>query len=221
MNDALGHGVYSFAEVTKLTGLRSQRIREWFRGRASQAGKKPLIPGDYAPVEGDFAISFLDLIDVYVAGQLRERDVPLQTLRRVFTKMSEELKTRHPFSHKELQTDGEDVFIRSIDEEGKEELVEVLTRQKVFVDIIEPFLKRIDYDADALLARRWHIADQVVVDPAICFGKPILEDVSIPTVVLFDAFRANNDDAELVGRWYQVRPEQVRAAVRFEERLAA
>jgi uncharacterized protein (DUF433 family) len=221
VNDALGNGVYSFNEAARLTGLRTQRIREWFHGRASKSGKKPFIQGDYGSVDGDFAISFLDLIDVYVAGQLRERAVPLQTLRRVFKKMSEDLKTTHPFSHKELQTDGEDVFIRSIDDEGKEELVEVLTRQKVFVEIIEPFLKRIDYDSDALLARRWHISNEVVVDPAICFGKPILEDVSIPTVVLFDAYRANNNDAALVGRWYKVRPEQVKAAVRFEERMAA
>ncbi len=221
MNDALGNGVYSFAEAARLTGLRTQRIREWFHGRASKSGKNPFIQGDYTSVNGDFAISFLDLIDVYVAGQIREREVPLQTLRRVYKKMSEQLQTTHPFSHKELQTDGEDVFIRSVDDEGKEELVEVLTRQKVFVEIIEPFLKRIDYDSDALLARRWHISDEVVVDPAICFGKPILEDVSIPTVVLFDAYRANNNDAILVGRWYKVRPEQVKAAVRFEERMAA
>lgn len=221
MNEALGHGVYSFAEAAKLTGLRTQRIREWFLGRNVKPGKKPFLPGDYAPVDDQHAISFLDLIDVYVAGKLRERDVPLQTLRRVFKKMANDLKTKHPFSRREIQTDGEDVFIRSVDDEGKEELIEVLRGQRVFVDIIKPFLKQIDYDSDKLLAVRWHIAQEVVVDPAICFGKPILEEVSIPTVVLFDAYRANNNDAELVGRWYKVRAEQVDAAVRFEERMAA
>lgn len=45
----------------------------------------------------------------------------------------------------------------------------------VFPDIIEPFLKQLDYDPDTHLARRWHIADGVVLNPGILLGKPVVE----------------------------------------------
>src|SRR5207245_2653193 len=110
-------------------------------------------------------ISFLDLIDVFVAGQLREHGVTLQTLRRVYAHLADELKTRHPFSRQELLSDGNTVFMRGMDQKGQEELTEVLTKQKVFPQIILPFLKKIDYNAASKLAERWHIAPQVVIDP--------------------------------------------------------
>ena len=42
--------------------------------------------------------------------------------------------------------------------------------------ILLPFLTSIDYDKVQLLARRWRIAEAVVLDPAICFGKPIIDN---------------------------------------------
>src|SRR5436190_1911104 len=216
----LGQGVYTVAEAAKLTCLKPARIREWFRGRARRHSRKPVFLGDYEPVNGDFAISFLDLIDVFVAGQLREHGVSLQTLRRVYERMKKDLGTLHPFCRRELLSDGKTVFTRNVDQDGKEELFEVLTGQGVFPDIILPFLQRIDYDQVTTLAKRWQIADQVVVDPNLCFGKPAVEKLGIATAILAAAYKANGGDAELVANWYDVHPDQILAAVRFEEKLA-
>jgi uncharacterized protein (DUF433 family) len=218
---ALGHGVYSFAEAARLTGLRASRVREWFRGKGGMTARVPVLQGDYLPIDSDYAISFLDLIDVFVAGQLREHGVSLQTLRRVYARMQQDLQTKHPFCRKELLSDGKIIFMRSLDSQGQEELTEVLTRQKVFPEILLPFLKTIDYAKVTLLARRWRIAEQVVVDPTICFGKPIVEAVGIPTAVLAQAYAANDKDAELVADWFGVHTSHVLAAAQFERNLAA
>ena len=61
----------------------------------------------------------------------------------------------------------------------------------------------------------------VVVDPAICLGKPIVEQTGIPTFVLASAYRANGQNADLVADWYNVNPDHVLAAVRFESSMAA
>jgi uncharacterized protein (DUF433 family) len=217
----LGKGVYGFHEAAFLTGLKEERVREWFRKRPSGARRRPIFQSDYEPVDGDRAISFLDLIDVFVAGQLREHGVSLQTLRRVYACLAEELQTPHPFCRNELLSDGKVVFMRGMDEKGQEELKEVLSRQKVFPEIILPFLNRIDYGAASRLAERWHIARLVVVDPRICFGKPVVEPVSIPTAILAAAYHANDEDVELVAGWYNVHADHVRAAVAFESKLVA
>ncbi|HEV3255670.1 MAG TPA: DUF433 domain-containing protein [Gemmataceae bacterium] len=221
MTTILGHGVYTFPEAAKLTKLKRARVWEWFRGRSSVSSRKPIFFGDYEPVGGDYAISFHDLIDLFVAGQLRDHGVSLQTLRRVYERMRIELKTTHPFCRKELLSDGRIVFMRGLDHEGQEELAEVLTRQRVFPQILLPFLQKIDYDKATILARRWHIADLVVVDPAMCFGKPVVEPAGITTAVLADAYHANEEDAELVGDWYNIHPDYVLAAVTFEGSMAA
>jgi uncharacterized protein (DUF433 family) len=217
----LGQGVYTFAEAAKLAGLRPARVREWFRGGAKGAARKPIFLGDYEPVDGDYALSFHDLIDVLVAGQLREHGVSLRTLRLVCERLKLDLGTRHPFCRKELATDGKIVFLHAIDGGAREELSEVLTRRRVFPRILAPSLKKIDYDQATNLARRWRIADGVVVDPAIGFGKPIVERSGITTYVLARAYHANQKDAERVADWYGIDAGQVLSAVAFESDLAA
>ena len=77
----LGHGIYNLPEAGTLTRLKPRRVREWFIGRASDQARRPVFRSDYPPVNGDRAISFHDLIELFVAGQLRERGVSLQSLR--------------------------------------------------------------------------------------------------------------------------------------------
>ncbi|MEO6810598.1 MAG: DUF433 domain-containing protein [Isosphaeraceae bacterium] len=216
----LGRGVYNLPEAARLTGLTPSRVREWFLGRPSETSRQPVFQGDYEPINGDRAISFLDLIELYIAGSLRNHGLSLQRLRRIHSKMSEHLNSKHPFSQREILTDGVDLFIRN-DEDGRDELVDILRDQRVFPSILLPFLKSIEFDPSNHLAKRWNISEMVVVDPSICFGKPIIDPVGMSTTILAQAYRANGDDADLVAYWYNVKPEHVMAAVEFENRLAA
>ena len=220
MSTVLGNGVYGYREAALLTRLKQERIREWFRNRPAESKRSPIFRSDYEPVEGHRAISFLDLVDVFVAGQLREHGVSLQTLRRVYARLADELKTPHPFCRQELLTDGKIVFTRGMDDKGQEELKEVLTHQKVFPQILHPFLKKIDYGQASKLAERWRIDRMVIVDPRICFGKPVVEPVSIPTAILAAAYLANKEDPDLVASWYDIHPSHVMAAVEFESKMA-
>jgi uncharacterized protein (DUF433 family) len=71
------------------------------------------------------------------------------------------------------------------------------------------------------MASRWHIAELIVVDPAIRFGQPVVDRVGIATSVLRKAYYANGEDAEFVAEWYGIAARHVRAAVEFENDLAA
>lgn len=219
MATLLGRGLYTFADAAKLTGLKPSRIREWFPVRSTK--RKSIFTGDYKPVNGDRAISFYDLIDVYVVGHLREHRISLQTIRKVYAKLKEEYQSDHPFCRHELLTDGKTVFVRGLDRSReKEEVMEVLTKQRVFPEILLPFLKAIEYD-HAALARRWRIGKSVVINPEICFGAPVVESVGVPTSILAASYHANLENAERVARWHGVTSKDVLAAVAFESRFAA
>ena len=216
----LGNGVYNLTEAARLTGLRPQRVREWFRGRTATAAPTDF-PGDYRPVAGHLAISFHDLIEVFIAGQLRDKGVSLQFIRRVHAQLKGQWKPDHPFCRVELRTDGKRIFSCRLDEDGRGDVVDVRTGQKVFDTVLLPFLKKLDYDEATRLARRWAIAPLVVLDPAVGFGKPVVEKFGVSTRVLAAAFAANGRDAAAVAAMFGVDEPHVRAAVAFEGRLAA
>jgi uncharacterized protein (DUF433 family) len=221
VNAILGRGVYGLSEAATLTHLRPARVREWFCGRSAKKSKPQVFTSDYQSLSEQHAISFLDLIEHFVAGQLREHGVSLQSLRRVRVQLKKDLRTKHPFCRREVLSDGRRVFIMGLDLEGRREMIDVLNRQRVIAEILLPFLKRIDYDAVSKLARKWSIAEGVVIDPQRCLGKPIVDEIGIKTAILDSAFKANGNNAELVADWYCVLPSHVMAAVDFERSLVA
>ncbi len=215
----LGLGAYTFGDAAQLTGLKRRRVREWFRAHPEKS-VSAVFRRDFEDETSEELLSFLDLVDVFVAGQLRQSGLALQTLRRVYQTLQQDFGVEHAFSRRELLTDGKQVFLSGLDRHGRNEVVEVLTRQKAFPKIILPFLKRLEFDGETNMAMRWRIAEGVVLDPQICFGKPIVTSSGIPTYVLAQAMKVNQD-AELVANWYGVTPRDVAAAIAFETRRAA
>jgi uncharacterized protein (DUF433 family) len=219
----LGNGVYDLSEAARLAGLRRGRVKEWFEGRSGRFSPRPVFESDYELVNGDMAISFLDLIEVCIAGKLREATPPvsLQHIRKVHQKLARDYGESHPFCSREIYHSAGKIFTRQLDDQANNAVIEPLTNQLYLDNIILPFLEKIDYNTVTRLAERWRIADMVVIDPAICFGKPIVEEVGIATSILASAYYANGKDAHRVARWYGVQSVHVEAAAAFEDRLAA
>ena len=81
---------------------------------------------------------------------------------------------------------------------------------------MQDWLKHLDYDASTKLASRWNIAEGVVVDPRISFGKPVIRSTGVTTFVLANQYKANRKNSGLVADLYDVSEEDVLNAVRFE-----
>ncbi len=217
----LGRGVYSLTEAAKLTQLRPSRVRAWFRPIEDRAGLG-VFQSDYPTVGDDRAISFLDLIEVYIAGRLRDANPPvsLQDIRKVHKKLSGDTGKTHPFCEREIYYSRGRIFTRPLNDVTGP-VIEPLTNQSYINSVIMPFLEKIEYDHITNLAKLWYIAEGVVVDPSRSFGKPIVSEVGISTRVLAAAYEANGRDAARVADWYEIKPEHVIAAARFESRTAA
>jgi len=219
--DILGRGVYSVAEAARLTRLRTQRVREWFRGRHSESRIfRPVFESDYPVFHKEYAISFLDLIELNIGGKLRDAGISLQYLRRVYKHLEEEFGD-HPFCTRQIFVGGKKVFTRGLTDEESGSVIEAITKQLYFDTIILPFLKQIVYDDVTSQAVRWNIAKLVVIDPRVRLGKPVVDGLGIATSVLSNSYYANGEDATLVAKWFGIRDEHVIAAVEFEDGLAA
>jgi uncharacterized protein (DUF433 family) len=100
--------------------------------------------------------------------------------------------------------------------------MKIVSNQHVFVQIIRPFLKELEFDASHNLIS-WKPATTrrlVVLDPTRNFGRPIVALHGAPTEVLARAAKACNS-VEEVARWYEVPKAEIEDAMEFEQQLAA
>lgn len=217
----LNKGVYGFPEAARLARIPVSNISRWFRGRSDWPGSKPVLNSDIPTVGKNHAVSFLDLIDLRVVGRFRDREISMQTIRRVYQKLGQQLQSKHPFAHAKLTVFGKTVMQQVADEVGGEQLREVLTGQEAMPRILEKFLRDVTYDDDTRLALRWDIHRGVVIDPQRNLGKPISADGGAGSYVLARCYAANGNNADLVADLFHTSAQAVLDAVDFEESLKA
>ena len=63
----LDQGVYTLAEVAQYTHMKARTLQTWFNPRADGTGLGPIFKSDYARQGDDFAVSFFNLIEAFVA----------------------------------------------------------------------------------------------------------------------------------------------------------
>ena len=215
--NAVRLGVYSVTEAAHYVNAHPQTVRSWFRP-SRESSREPLFLSDYAQMTDQLVISFSDLVDVHVAARLREGGVSMQHVRKVYEKLAATLGCAHPFCYKKLYVHNGKVFAGVARDMGDDALVEVLSDQSFIQAVMKPHLKQIDYDAKSLMARRWRIADGILLDPRIRMGAPLVAGTRIPAITLARAFEAEDRDAEYVAQIYGVAPEDVAHAVAFATR---
>jgi uncharacterized protein (DUF433 family) len=226
-NSFLNTGIYTVPEAARLTRVSTGRIRRWLRGykfhtKRREHHSKAVWHGQLEPIDHILALGFLDLIEIRFVDAFLKAGVSWKMIRKAHEKGAEVFKTDHPFCTQGFVTDGREIFVELHRETGERTLMEIVSSQHVFVQIIRPFLKELEFDSDHTLVR-WKPATTrhlVVLDPARNFGRPIVARHGVPTEVLARAAKASGS-LEEVSRWYEVPRAEIEDAVEFEQRLAA
>jgi uncharacterized protein (DUF433 family) len=225
----LGEGIYTIAEAARLSGIAPQRLRRWLEGyqfRSESGQVRRSQPAFHATVRGtgrDATISFLDLLEAMFFDRFHRQGVSWATLRRAAAQAAEDFEDPHPFSTRRFRTDGRSVFAEVAKDDGDAKLLDIVKRQRVFTEVIEPLLTQIDYDVSGFAASWSPMGKRVpvLVDPTRAFGRPIIKGRGVRTSVLAAAVLKGNASPQEVASWYDVELDEVQAAVEFEERLAA
>jgi uncharacterized protein (DUF433 family) len=61
----------------------------------------------------------------------------------------------------------------------------------------------------------------VIIDPRIAFGRPVIAPQFVPTETLFALWKAEDGNYRAVADWFHISREQAEESVEFEMRLAA
>lgn len=207
-------GAYEIPEAARLARVSSRTAHRWFCSPG--AGGKTLLHRSLPSIDGKHAVTFLDLIDLLVVGRLRAAGISMPTIRKAYAALASHFKTPHPFSAGAVLVNGPQILIDYVRRDGTT-AEGAVSGQRMFAEL-QPWLERVDFGASGV-AQRFKIADRVVVDPLRAFGKPVVSSGGTTTYVLWRAFLANKRDLDLVADLYGVTPDDVSAAVDFEERL--
>lgn len=210
-------GAYSLAAAARLTQTSPAMARSWFKGRADGRGRGPVLKSTLGGKGRDFAIGFHDLIDLLVAGRLRSSGVKLPVVRSAYAAIGRQLETSHPFSHREIYTDGNRVFLEAAEVLKSRGFRDAIDGQMLLPGLHD-LLEHVDYATSSRMAERWRIAEGVVIDPAVMWGEPTLGGTRIPASMLAEQHEANGRDFALVADLYGVDEDEVRHAVAFADR---
>ena len=223
----LGKGIYSIPEAARLTRLTSGQIRRWVRPRSSTAAtsdrRPPIVAPDFEVIDSRLSLSFLDLIEVLFVKSFRSYGVSWKAIRTASQSASRLLDSNHPFAQRRFFTDGIDILTRIGEEQTERELMNLVRSQYEFDEIVAPLLyENLDF-GELDLARRWWPGGRsrdIIVDPHLNLGKPVVARYNIPTSVLYQLYLSQSSSSK-VADWYEIDEEAVVAAVDFEAGLAA
>jgi uncharacterized protein (DUF433 family) len=222
--DLLNAGLYTVPEASKLTRVSVGKIRRWLRGYDFKSGasvrhSEAVWQGEIHPIDNKLALSFRDLLELRFVDAFIRAGVSWRTMRRAHAKAQTKLKTTHPFCSNRIFTDGRSILLRQGEEDGDQALINLATDQAEFSRIVEPFRKELEFSGSDVIW--WPLGKQrkIVIDPRRNFGQPTVARSGVPSQILARSVKANRS-RELVAKWYEVQPDEIRDAVEFEESLA-
>ncbi len=229
----MGTGLYTLAEAAGLLHERPATVRRWALGysRARGAGRTahpPLIHTDLPVLDGQHALTFVELIELLYVRAFERAGVSWKHIRGAAGVAARMFSTRHPFALRQLYVDPHSVYGAVHEADGSESLVQLVGHgQHAMSPLVKPFLEQIDFGADDVARRWWPMGREagVVVDPLMAFGLPVVAGTGIRAQSLasaYDAERPAYGDDGAVDRvaWtYDLQPAHVHTALRFREWL--
>lgn len=230
-----GLGVYTLPDAARLVRADAGTIKRWLFGydyvksdgdARRRYHSNPLWQPQYARGElGENTIGFQDLMELRIVREFVARGVPLIVVRYCLAAARDIFGGEYPLTKQRFLTDGETIFHEALDVASTTDdgpaLLDLRKRQHVFRTIVKDSLYAgIEYEGD--VARRWYPEGKrhsVVVDPAVQFGHPAIEQSGVPTAALYAAWLVEGKKRSAVAKLYEVDARHVDAAVRFEEKL--
>ena len=217
---------YGIPEAAGYLRLPVSTLRAWLLGQRYRAGNQPKF---FKPVidiadRKERQLSFINLVEAFVlAGIRREHEIPLPKVRKAVDYLRRTFNTTRPLAHEQFETDGIDLFVEKMGS-----LIGATQEGQIQMrDIIRDRLERVHRDPKGVPekivlfpARREKTESaDVVIDPRLSFGRPVLDRFGVRTAILAERFDAG-DDIDVLAREYSAPPEAIQNAIRCERRAA-
>ncbi len=213
--------IFTLRETAAYLGIPKSTIQHW---ASATEGGDALITR-FASRGRDATVPFIGFAEAYVLSAFRRAGVPLQRIRPAVETLSSTIGIEHALASHRMYTDGVEVLYGYLSEQADEdrlELVVVRTQQRQFSEVVRGYLRCITYKdgwAAAVRLPAYQHAE-VVVDPRVGFGLPLLVHGGARVEDLIDRFRAGDGVAD-IAEDFGVPEKDIEDVVRVATRVAA
>ncbi len=214
--------MFTLRETAAYLGVPKSTVHWWAR---AQDRHRPLIT--CFPAKGRQAtVPFIGFAEAFVLSSFRRAGVPLQRIRPAVEVLEKEIGVEHALASKRLYTDGAEVLFDYANKSGERQMMDltvVRTQQRQFTGVVKDYLKRIHYGgdgwADSVRLPTYEHAE-VVVDPRVAFGLPLVVHGGARVEDLVDRFQAGDSVGEIAAD-FGVPSAEVEDVIRVATRAAA
>jgi uncharacterized protein (DUF433 family) len=237
-NDPIRFSVplYTVADAARIVGVPASTLASWAQGYVRKfpnrpsVARSPVITSVQPVGQRQPTIPFVGLAEALVLAAVRKSGVPMQRIRPALQQLQVDIGLAHALASRKLYTDGAELLFdygehhsSSDDAQFVRNLVVVRNGQRVFVDVIEAYLNRIEYAADgyaALIRVPAYEHAEVVADPTRAFGAPIFERGGVRVDDVLERFWAG-DPLDDLSAEFGVPADQLEDVLRVASRRAA
>lgn len=228
--------LYGIGEAAGYLSVPPSTMTSWAYGYERQRPgarmiqAQPIITAVRPQRPGEPAVPFIGLAEAYALAAFRSAGVPMQRIRPAIDALGRELGVEHALASKRLYTDGAEVLYDyarhagdTTEGEVTRELVVVRNNQRVFSEVVELYLQRIDFAPDGY-AQLIHLPQyrvaEVTVDPDHAFGRPRFTRGGASVDDVLDLFRSG-EPVDVVAEEFGLSRYEVEDAIRVVTRAAA
>lgn len=228
--------LYTVADAARIVAVPPSTLAAWAKGYVRRFPDRGEVAGEAvvtclpAARRADPCVPFVGLAEALVLAAVRRSGVPLQRIRPALAHLQQEIGLGHALASRKLYTDGAELLFDYGESRatgaagaGTKALVVVRNGQRVFADVVEDYLRRIEYGADgyaAMIHLPAYRHAEVVADPARSFGAPIFERGGAKVDDVLQRFWAGEALDELSAE-FGVPVDQLEDVLRVASRRAA
>ena len=221
--------MYRISEVAGYTRGNVSTLRTWVLGRTSpidQASRYPAVI-TAANRRRQEMLSFVNLVEAHVLVALRRTHrVRMSKIKAAVDWLKKYTGKEHPLAELQVETDGLRVFIRHLGE-----ILSASEQGQVYIrEVVESFLRRVERDQRGVPIMFYPFTQQsfdsqspmdVVIDPTIGFGRPIVKGTRISTSIIFERYTAGESLCDIATDYdLELRPVEEALRCEIEQKAA-
>jgi uncharacterized protein (DUF433 family) len=234
--DRFSTPLYGIGEAAAYLDVPPSTLSTWAYGYerqrpgASAVIGRPVITSTRPGHRHEAALPFIGLAEAYALAAFRQARVPMQRIRPAIDALHQELGLEHALASRRLFTDGAEIlydYAQHADDtpagESARELVVVRNNQRVFAEVVDRYLRRVDFAADGyaqLIHLPQYSVTHITVDPDHAFGRPRFTRGGARLEDVIDLFRAG-ESVDVVAAEFGLSRADVEDALRVNTKTAA
>lgn len=186
MADIYSTPILTGRETARYLRMPESTLDRWL----ASFGQHPLVHAVAPERRGWPRVPFVGVIEAYVLRALRDLGMTMEEIRSAAEIVRQEFNDPFALARKRIATDGVTLFVRLADES----LIHASTRQVAIREVLEGYLRYVDWGSDGtatrLHLRQFPAAADVIIDPRFGWGSPVMAESKVRVADIVGLWRA-------------------------------